>query len=169
MSKLNMLRMRIITITVLLISFCYGAFAQKAKELAEEEINIVRLLAFNLNSKNLKEDSTYTFAIEIIPLKKDYSIKSTDKIAADIFGNLDSILSKSNFDLFQDKKGKRRLIIPVGIVVVNSGNKNQGAIVNIGNLPFSIDAMFNVADQKKRYQSIYLRPFFAIHDKVILH
>ncbi|RZL45593.1 MAG: hypothetical protein EOP00_17115 [Pedobacter sp.] len=155
---------------ILMFSICFlwvlKGFAQQPNKLYEEESRISRILSKNLNS-NLKEDTTYTFAIEIIPSKSGYIANATDKIAYEIFGNIDSLFKQLNFDLFQDRKAKRRLIIPVGIVVVNSSNENKGAIINAEKLPFAVDKMFNVSDKKDRYQSIYLRPFFAILDKVI--
>lgn len=161
--------MKILTVSVVLFFICLGAYAQKNIKLYEEEQNIIRLLANNFNANNVKEDSVYTFAIEIIPMKKGYAIETTDRIASEIFGNIDSLLSRTNFDLFQEKKARRRLILPIGIIVVNSGNENRGAIGNIEKLPSAIGRMFNVSDNKHRYRSIYLRPFFSILDKVIMY
>lgn len=161
--------MKILTILLGFILYSPGLFSQQSNKLDNEENNVIRLLHNNFNPKNLKDDSTYTFAIEIIPIKNGYSIKTTSKIAYEIFGNIDSLFKMINFDLFQDRKVRRRIIIPVGIIVVNSGNKNRGAIVNVEKLPSAIGTMFNVVDKKYRYQSIYLRPYFSILDNVILY
>lgn len=153
-------------LTILIISII--CFSKVSAQQQEEEQKIMRLLSKNSETSKLKVDSTYMFAIEIVPLKKGYSIRSKDKISMDILGNLDSLFSHINFDLFQDKKRKRRLILPVGIIVVNSGNENKGMIKNVGKLPKAIDVMFDVSNTN-RFKSIYIRPFFAILDKVVMH
>lgn len=159
--KLAQIDMKSILI-VFIVIWAQLSYAQKKVDLFDAEEKIKDILSANFHPISYPDSiAIYTFYIKVTPQKNGINnIYMSSALAKNIFGNIDSLFSKTDFSKFLKGTKQKHIIIPVGILLYEHQNIKSNSKLDVWGLKDGIPKMMGDFDSN-RFKAVFFSAFFT--------